>query len=170
MGMRRSELYKAVWETPASRLAPRLGCSDAWVKKVCRKHLIPTPPRGFWAKEEAGDAPPKAPLPKGDDVDVGLDWREPVPDSGGAPAALPHIDPPIVDSALLAQLIEDAETWHRQGLARAFLAELSREAWRLGPADQDALMRWVGEAHRVLDALDPVRRASQRICHSGYAK
>jgi hypothetical protein len=31
-----------------------LGLSDVGLAKICDRHRVPTPPRGYWAKKEAG--------------------------------------------------------------------------------------------------------------------
>lgn len=63
----RQELYDLVWQTPMSRLAKRFGLSDVGLKKVCRKHDIPTPPLGYWAKRTNGKRvhQPQLPAAKG---------------------------------------------------------------------------------------------------------
>ena len=48
----RNELFVAVWRTPRSRLAKKYGISDVAIAKICRKHKIPMPPRGYWAKPQ----------------------------------------------------------------------------------------------------------------------
>jgi len=60
----RLELYKRVWETPVTRLAKEYGLSDVGFAKICKKYNIPRPPRGYWAKKDAGQYMPKEPLPK----------------------------------------------------------------------------------------------------------
>ncbi len=52
--MKRSELYEKVWTFPMSRLAKELDVSDVGLAKACRRNAVPTPPRGYWAKLEAG--------------------------------------------------------------------------------------------------------------------
>jgi hypothetical protein len=63
----REELYRQVWKTPISRLASRYGVSDVGLRKACRKLCVPTPPRGYWARRQHGQDPPKAPLPPADE-------------------------------------------------------------------------------------------------------
>lgn len=60
----REELYQKVWATPISRLAKEFGLSDVGLAKICRKMKIPRPPRGYWAKLEAGHKVSKTPLPR----------------------------------------------------------------------------------------------------------
>lgn len=61
--MKRSELYERVWQTPLSKLGPELGFSDVGLAKLCKRHDIPVPPVGYWAKLAAGRQPPRPPLP-----------------------------------------------------------------------------------------------------------
>lgn len=58
----RQELYELVWREPIEKLAPKFGLSDRGLGKLCERHAIPTPPRGYWARKQAGQKPPKAPL------------------------------------------------------------------------------------------------------------
>lgn len=62
----RRELYEQVWAVPMARLAKEYGLSDSGLAKICRKHNIPRPPRGFWARVAAGQNLKRAPLPTGD--------------------------------------------------------------------------------------------------------
>lgn len=56
----RRDLYELVWATPVTKLANQFGISDRGLAKICERHRIPTPPRGYWAKLEAGAKPKKA--------------------------------------------------------------------------------------------------------------
>ena len=60
---RRQELHDLVWSEPLASLAPRFGISDTALAKTCRRHGIPTPGRGHWAKLKAGKPSPRFPLP-----------------------------------------------------------------------------------------------------------
>ena len=51
---KRDELYELVWSEPIKTLAVRYGVSDVALAKTCRRHAIPVPPRGYWAKIQAG--------------------------------------------------------------------------------------------------------------------
>jgi hypothetical protein len=67
ISLTREELYEQVWTTPMSRLARQYGMTDVGLAKICRKHKIPRPPRGYWAKLRNGQSPRKARLPHPDD-------------------------------------------------------------------------------------------------------
>jgi len=64
----REELYEQVWSTPMVRLAKEYGLSDVGLAKICKKHQIPRPRVGYWAKVQLGrkvSRPPLPPLGKG---------------------------------------------------------------------------------------------------------
>lgn len=56
-----------------SQLAAELGISDVGLAKACRRHAVPAPPRGYWAKLRAGQKPPQTPLPT-PELDVRVDF------------------------------------------------------------------------------------------------
>jgi hypothetical protein len=60
----RAELYELVWSKPMQKLAEELGISDVGLSKVCTRNEIPTPPRGYWARVEAGQKVRRPPLLK----------------------------------------------------------------------------------------------------------
>lgn len=60
---RRQQLHDLVWSEPLSALAPRFGMSDVALAKICKRHSIPIPGRGHWAKLKAGKPSPRLPLP-----------------------------------------------------------------------------------------------------------
>lgn len=63
----REELYELVWTKPMARLAAEYAISDVGLAKLCARCDVPTPPRGYWAKKEAGKAPRRPRLPPSDD-------------------------------------------------------------------------------------------------------
>jgi len=50
----RQEIYDLVWSTPMTKAAESFGISDVGLAKICDRHRVPTPQRGYWAKKEAG--------------------------------------------------------------------------------------------------------------------
>ena len=50
----REELYQLVWDKPMIRLAEEFGITGNGLAKVCDRLDVPYPPRGYWAKKEAG--------------------------------------------------------------------------------------------------------------------
>ena len=59
----RKQLYDKAWSTPMTAIAKEFGLSDVGMAKLCRRHEIPRPPRGYWAKVEHGQKPRRAKLP-----------------------------------------------------------------------------------------------------------
>jgi hypothetical protein len=59
----RDELYGLVWQTPMQRLASQYGLTGNGLAKICDRMNVPYPPRGYWAKREAGKAVKQTPLP-----------------------------------------------------------------------------------------------------------
>lgn len=63
VSLSRAELYEQVWATPIVQLAKRYGLSDVGLAKACKRHRIPRPSLGYWAKQAVGKAPSRPPLP-----------------------------------------------------------------------------------------------------------
>lgn len=59
----REGFYELVWSKPMTHLAKDFALSDVALHKICRKHGIPTPPAGWWAKKAAGKPVERIPLP-----------------------------------------------------------------------------------------------------------
>src|SRR4051812_43369252 len=51
-----------------SQLAADYSMSDVGLAKLCDRHDIPTPPRGYWALFKVGRAPERPPLPASEDA------------------------------------------------------------------------------------------------------
>jgi len=58
----RTELFRDAWTRPLSTIAAEFGISDTALRKICDRHDIPTPGRGYWAKVAAGQTFPKPKL------------------------------------------------------------------------------------------------------------
>lgn len=58
----REELYELVWSTPATKLGERFSLSGRGLAKLCERHEIPVPERGWWAKKAAGHNLKRPPL------------------------------------------------------------------------------------------------------------
>lgn len=50
----KQELEKIIWSKPTVKIAADLGVSDVAIAKLCKKLEIEKPPRGYWAKVDAG--------------------------------------------------------------------------------------------------------------------
>jgi hypothetical protein len=59
----RAELHDMDWSDPVSKIAPKFEISDVALSKICKKPGIPKPPRGYWARLQAGKATNRTALP-----------------------------------------------------------------------------------------------------------
>lgn len=59
----REELFVLMWDQPTTKVAKQLGVSNVAIGKLCRRMQVPKPPRGYWAKIQAGEIIRKPPLP-----------------------------------------------------------------------------------------------------------
>ena len=57
----RKRLYDELWSEPTQKVARRYGISDVALSKVCKQLHVPKPPRGYWARKEAGRPLPRRP-------------------------------------------------------------------------------------------------------------
>lgn len=62
----RGQLYDQVWSTPMVKLAERFGLSDRGLAKLCERHKIPVPGRGYWRRKETGQPMKRHQLPPAD--------------------------------------------------------------------------------------------------------
>jgi hypothetical protein len=130
IALTRKALYDRVWAEPMQKLAKAFGLSDVALAKTCRRYNIPVPPRGHWAKKQAGRAAPQPPLPTeapkrlGDKVIVGAMAAPPVKPS---PSLAPPVHPLITaedDPAAAIEIPEDLRIRHP-------LLQSTKEAWRI---------------------------------------
>lgn len=66
--MTRAQLHALVWDRPMTKLAAEFSLSDVALHKICRKHDVPTPPVGYWAKKTHGKPVKVTPLPRPDEA------------------------------------------------------------------------------------------------------
>ncbi|VTT98784.1 Uncharacterized protein OS=Kordia algicida OT-1 GN=KAOT1_19457 PE=4 SV=1 [Gemmataceae bacterium] len=50
----RRELYDVVWSAPMSQVCQDYNISDVALAKTCKRHHVPSPPRGYWAQLRTG--------------------------------------------------------------------------------------------------------------------
>lgn len=60
----RQELYEKIWSKPMTILAKEFNLSDNGLRKICKKHDIPTPLMGYWQKIQNGKKTSVIKLPK----------------------------------------------------------------------------------------------------------
>jgi hypothetical protein len=99
------ELYELVWSEPLSTLGPRFGITGTGLKKTCARAEDPVPPRGHWAKKQAGKRTVHRPLPPrppgmGDEVFVGRGGYHGFYEATDAEILGPLPDPPTFDESI----------------------------------------------------------------------
>ncbi|MGB2713518.1 MAG: hypothetical protein WBC51_05020 [Vicinamibacterales bacterium] len=58
----RKELYTLVWSESLFKLSKRFDLSDVGLRKLCERHRVPVPWRGYWAQKAASQRVFPAPL------------------------------------------------------------------------------------------------------------
>ncbi|MDD3182739.1 MAG: hypothetical protein PHD48_08060 [Alphaproteobacteria bacterium] len=66
----RKDLYDLVWSKPMTKVAEDFGLSDVALHKICKKHRVPNPGLGYWAKVAANKPAKKTPLFETKNVDL----------------------------------------------------------------------------------------------------
>ena len=59
----REALYALVWSKPSEQVAADLGITGTALAKICWRRHIPKPPRGYWARQQAGKKVRRPTLP-----------------------------------------------------------------------------------------------------------
>lgn len=121
----RTELYARVWQTPMTRLGLELGISGNGIAKICQRLDVPYPPRGYWAKKEAGKAVSVTELPQlqpGIPTDVDIN---PSPSRSQEPAPIQAVIAAAEASASAVTIPETFEGAHPQ--VKAWLAQHKSE-------------------------------------------
>ena len=92
----RQELYDLVWSTPMLSLALDFAMSNVGLAKLCRRHGIPCPGRGYWARRAAGQTvkKPKLPNPPAGSAET---IRFLLPDQVPTPVSEPETPPEVLE-------------------------------------------------------------------------
>jgi hypothetical protein len=140
----RIELHALVWDRPMTKLAAEFSLSDVALHKICRKHDVPTPPVGYWAKKAHGKPVKVKPLPRPDEAGSISILKAPI-----YVGDIPHrgIVYPGQHEAII-----DRDMWDR---VQAKLAESVRGERRAARASSSSLL-----AGKVIDATGAALIAS----------
>lgn len=137
--IKRSALHELVWAKPMTQIGKELGISDVGLAKACRRHGIPVPPRGHWAKLAAGKQSPVTPLPEPEkDFEIGLTTVDPQQRERHRVEQQAREADVAVRAALLA---DKAETKHAVGRRLHPLIRASRSFVARIPAMEKAYAR-----------------------------
>ncbi len=115
------------------KLADRFGLSDVGLKKKCRRYDIPVPPRGYWARKQAGQNPAKTPLPKGVPLDtIIIIYRNPMRDNALRPK-------PAIPSIKMREIKKELSQSAQSKILHP-LVEVSREALQNCPVNMHGVL------------------------------
>ncbi len=103
----REELYSLVWETPVDALAKEFGVSGRGLKKICERMGVPTPPRGYWARLNAGAPVVQYRLEDAKEETEKEVWISPTPERGKP------IPPEPIPESVQAVIDENISTCNR---------------------------------------------------------
>lgn len=159
----RDELYRQVWQTPMSRLASQYGISGNGLAKICERLNVPYPPRGYWAKKEAGKQVVTYRLPP---AAAGTPERvtiSPTPPPVAAPALPDEIKLKAVAARNAANSVNVPERilkphpiiakWLADHDRRKREARQERDPWRKSMIDPGAMSEADHRRHRIMDTL-----------------
>ncbi|MBZ5526809.1 MAG: hypothetical protein LAN71_02765 [Acidobacteriia bacterium] len=151
----RAELYEKVWKTPMQKLAAEFGLSDVGLAKLCKRHQIPVPGRGYWARLQFGQKPTRTRLPN--IADVALDSILIVPHEK-RPPEIPRLMPN--QPAPVIEISENRSITHRHVLrVDKSILRCKKDKRGMPVAKQgrlvpvDVSLESLPRALRILDAL-----------------
>jgi hypothetical protein len=145
-------------------VARQLGISDRGLAKICVRHAVPFPPRGYWAKVAAGKvvASPE-PLSEAPD-DVIPELVGPPPETSGVRAGESKArDTPATAGELLEAMLA-AEAMQRLRGVHKVLAEVDERLDELPPKARVKVRDWMRRVNAQLAEADPVGKLVASIC------
>ena len=126
----RTELYARVWQIPMTRLGLEFGISGNGLAKICQRLHVPYPPRGYWAKKEAGKAVTVAELPRlpqGTPTDVDIYASPPQPQEPATIQAVVAAAEASASAVTIPETLEDAHPMVKAWLAQHKGQQAERE-------------------------------------------
>jgi len=177
MTIDRQEFYELIWATPASQLCRRFGFSDVWLAKLCKKHGIPRPPRGYWAKRRIGKATAQVPLPPIEDAKLQKIEIPPAPiprKETFPPTTIKRIAKEQSREALIVvdEVLEAPHPLVRRTLASLKSATHHNYAGLLQPGDDGCLDVKIdpGSVERAMKIMDALIKALEERSHQVVVK
>lgn len=154
----RAKLLEEVWTEPVQTVALRYQLSDVGLKKLCSRLLIPTPPRGYWAKLKAGRTVPGCPSLKpykGNPRHLYRFVAQPVKPTEGNVPVDERLEPVLAfesDPANYIQVPSRVTRWHH-------LVAATRDAFNTGYKDSRGMPLPGGKGIDIAVSADQRMRA-----------
>lgn len=152
----RKQLYEQVWSQPVSILAKEYGLSDVGLAKICKKHEIPRPSLGYWARKQYGQTPPVVSLPdpeRNPDIEI-----RPHDRAVADPGTLKELEKADLEEPVpVPESLRGAHPLIRTSLEKLEVAELNGQGLIDPPQDECLMVRVsrdsLRRALRILDGL-----------------
>jgi hypothetical protein len=163
----RKQLYERVWSEPLRRLSKEFGLSDVGLAKTCRRHAIPVPPRGYWAKKQAGRKVRQTPLSAnapagyGDKIEIVPQRRPAVPKQ---PPARPEHSAVVAESEPANKIeVPKDDLRIKHSLLRS-----TRDYWR---ATRGPILSWPKDLpkHVQIDVSEALRPRTPRVLQTLFS-
>ncbi len=177
--MTRDELYALVWSMPVTEAALLMGMSGNGLAKVCRRHGVQVPPRGYWQRLAAGQVIERAPPPENGQVETGLHLKgspRTVKDdptgamlrrrAAHAPAAVAAEEGrPAKDDVAgeCARILDQGMRQQLREAAAAYLAGLVEAIPTLDEATAQAALSWIGAIRATVAGAGPAQEAADAL-------
>lgn len=163
----RKELYDRVWSEPMQRLSKEFGLSDVGLAKTCRRYAIPVPPRGYWAKQQAGHKVRQAPLPAnapagyGDKIKIDPQHRPATPEQPDAPPEHVAVATESEPANRIEAPKEDLRVIHP-------LLRSTRDYWK---ATRGPILRWPSDLpkHLQIGVSEALRARTLRVLQALFS-
>lgn len=155
----REELHSLVWSEPLTKLALRYDLTGTGLSKICKRHRIPTPGRGYWQKLRHGKRvrrTPLRPLPEGKG-DRPIRLGKPTPRTA-APEQLEDMSGPVADQRRFESREENRIMVKDHLRGSHPLIRQTRDAWKAGRSRNSHTRR--DRSRPILDIK--VSRSSER--------
>ncbi len=162
----REAFYELVWSKPMTQLAKDFALSDVALHKICKKHGIPNPPLGWWAKQAAGKPVKRTPLPR-------LKAGEAVRTITIAAGHLKQEPEAMAAAREKARLLASSVEAEGATAQHAVVSETLRALRRAGPPSPQGLVSVSGAGHAKVEvspaSIDRVGLVLGRLAAAGEA-
>lgn len=153
----RETLYDQVWAKPMMTVAAEYGVTGTALKKTCKRHGIPTPPRGYWQQIAHGQTIEQAPLPE----------RPPASGSITITGSSRPLAPATLEHAQVASTSTLAAQANSGPISEPRILAATRKAASTGRADHQGFVNTRGPALLGLkvskDALERALQIASRL-------
>lgn len=153
----REKLYEEVWAEAMSKVAPRYGVSDVWLRKKCVQWGIPLPSREYRGRVAHGQNPKKTPLPplNRETKKYVYGYAVTYVDIESLPEAALYCEEPLyVYSEMTKQIIEKARKGIDVPTSPRYLNDLLKE--KLKELEKDKKVKSIVPYKRIFNTMQAI--------------